>query len=197
VDPRQNAFQVVVYENNNGVPGNVLYESDSLFTPRFSSHNEFIPYPLLDGPFLPNGSYFIGVKQRDAVKLNIGFDRNNIGLNQIVYGNGSSWYPTIFDGTLLMRPYFRYQPSNLRVERPRISTTNLTLYPNPTRGELTIGGLEADVHYQIFDLQGRVVQQGIATPAQPQLDLHGLPAGTYFMVDTHNRKPIGRIIIHP
>jgi hypothetical protein len=195
-DPRNNAFQIIVYENNNGIPGNKIYESDSLFVPRFSEHNQFIPFPLDDGVFLPTGSYYIGTKQRDAAKLNIGFDVNNTNKNTLIYGDGSNWYPTIFEGTLMLRPYFRYQAPEISVKK-QTQMPPWKVYPNPTNDRIRIETpLSGDFEYAIRDMQGRMVEQGKARNGE-EISLGHLNAGTYLLMDASNGSFRGRLIIQP
>jgi hypothetical protein len=181
-DPRNNAFQIVVYQNNSGVPGNKIYESDSLFVPRFSEHNQFIPFPIEDGPFLPSGSYYIGVKQRDAAKLNIGFDMNNANRNTLIYGDGSTWFASIFNGTLMMRPYFRTQA-------PEISVNTFTnkkvrawkAYPNPGNGNIQISGFNGKNDFEVIDAVGKTLTRFSCFEGE-SINLH-LPNGTYILRD--------------
>ncbi|MCC5917573.1 MAG: T9SS type A sorting domain-containing protein [Cryomorphaceae bacterium] len=181
VDPRTNAFQIVVYENNAGIPGNVLFESDSLYVPRFSEHNQFIPFSLDKAFFMPSGTYFIGTKQRDAAKLNIGFDINNHSTTTLVYGDGSNWFPTIFDGTLMIRPYFRTEAPEISVDKHK-KPSAWTVYPNPTSDVIRVKGSYEKLHYQIRDLLGRVVAEGTAGPSD-DISLQHLPSGMYLMMD--------------
>lgn len=180
-DPRNNAFQIVVYQNNNGIPGNKIYESDSLFVPRFSEHNQFIPFPIENGPFLPTGSYFIGVKQRNAAKLNIGFDMNNANRNSLVYGDGSTWFASIFNGTLMMRPYFRVQAPELSVDTHIQEKTIRTwkAYPNPGSGNIRIMGIQEREKFKVFDALGKIVAQFDCLENE-NINLN-LPQGSYIL----------------
>jgi hypothetical protein len=182
VDARNNAFQIIIYEYINGVPGAVLYESDSLYTPRFSEHNQFIPYPLEEPFFMPSGTYFIGTKQRDAQKLNVGFDMNNTGRSDLVYGDGTNWFPTIFSGSLMLRPYFRFQAPEISVKNED-KPGKWRVYPNPTQGRIRVEIPDEMEHaYSVRDLQGRIVAYGRIRSGD-EIQLNQLALGTYLLLD--------------
>ena len=58
-------------------------------------------------------------------------------------------------------------------------TKNLSIYPNPTTGMLNISGEINLKSYQLYDLQGRLVQQGKLT--QHKIDLSKIEKGLYFL----------------
>lgn len=194
VDARNNGFQIIIYEYNNGVPGAVLYESDSVYTPRFSEHNQFIPYPLEEPFFMPSGTYFIGTKQRDAQKLNVGFDVNNTGRSNLVYGDGTNWFPTLFSGSLMLRPYFRFEAPEIGVKR-ETAAIKWGVYPNPTRGIIRITAPnKTNISYVIRDLQGRTVSHG-DTRSGETISLQQLAAGTYLLLDAETGQLRNKIIL--
>ncbi|AMJ65074.1 hypothetical protein AXW84_06250 [Hymenobacter sp. PAMC 26628] len=72
---------------------------------------------------------------------------------------------------------------------PTLSVQNdgavdITIYPNPTAGKVTItlpAALAASApRVRISDLMGRVVQE-VSLPASGEIDLAGLPVGTYLL----------------
>lgn len=70
---------------------------------------------------------------------------------------------------------FRLLPSDFRLQ----------VYPNPTAGTLTVE-LPQDISLdgatlQVIDLYGRVLQTRTTLDYRQELDLSGLPAGTYFV----------------
>lgn len=60
--------------------------------------------------------------------------------------------------------------------------TKLLAYPNPTTGPLTVAGA-AGPSFMVLDHLGRPVRRATTTPSQPQLDVSGLPDGSYFLQD--------------
>ena len=57
---------------------------------------------------------------------------------------------------------------------------HLTVYPNPTNGSIQIKGLTESTQYQIFTLQGSLVQAGKVTPRET-ITLNKLSSGTYML----------------
>jgi|SRR5690625_12428 len=56
---------------------------------------------------------------------------------------------------------------------------NIHIYPNPTSGILNIAGGTGLKSYQLYDLQGRLIQAAELT--QPQIDLSKIEKGLYFL----------------
>ena len=85
-------------------------------------------------------------------------------------------------------------PSAVR-ELPRA----LGVYPNPTRGALTVSWTsgadgEAPTHYQLLDAAGRVAAADRLTPGveSTAIELPSVPEGVYTLVATAGGRPVGR-----
>ena len=66
----------------------------------------------------------------------------------------------------------------------RALAAGFSSYPNPSTGVLRLvlpTGLAPDARLQLLDLAGQVVRR-LAVPANGQLDIRGLPAGTYVLL---------------
>lgn len=57
------------------------------------------------------------------------------------------------------------------------------LFPNPSSDflHLRIGEMLPNLHYQLFDLNGRMLSAAKITQTQSQIDLQALPSATYFI----------------
>jgi len=71
-------------------------------------------------------------------------------------------------------------------EEPPLEDGDIEAYPNPTRGEVTIGVSpnlleEATAHYMLVDLSGREVRKGPIVQSQTGLDLAGEANGNYIL----------------
>jgi hypothetical protein len=66
-----------------------------------------------------------------------------------------------------------------------LAQTLITIYPNPTRGLLTVNIYELPQHaassLTLFDMQGRVIIQQQSLVDENKLDISAQPAGTYIM----------------
>jgi len=56
----------------------------------------------------------------------------------------------------------------------------ISVYPNPTQNQIFIKGLRQFTSYTLVDVTGKLVQQGLVTPTQNQLDV-ALPPGLYIL----------------
>ena len=66
-----------------------------------------------------------------------------------------------------------------------------SVYPNPTKGLVTVNGLLPDAHFEVFDLAGRrVTNQVVFHSAAGQLDLSALSAGSYFIQINDQTYPV-------
>jgi hypothetical protein len=77
----------------------------------------------------------------------------------------------------------------------------LSLYPNPTYGKLTIGiemsaGDEVSLAYELFGPSGKMVKEGMLDAALNTLDISSLPIGVYWLRvgDEESKKISERII---
>lgn len=180
VDAKLNDFQIGIWENQNGIPGNELYLSDSVYVPEYFNHDQFSAYAL-DSSIYVDASVFIGLKQRTVEPLNVGLDVNRPDgdtTTHIFYNDGINWYQSLFPGNLMLRPYFNYQPTDLSSSR---WTAELNVHPNPADDRILIQtGADEDRTWALFDLYGRTVDMGILPKGADQLDISAWPSGLYY-----------------
>lgn len=77
----------------------------------------------------------------------------------------------------------------------------LSIYPNPTYGKLTIGiemsaGDEVSLAYELFGPMGKIVKEGVLNASLNRLDISSLPIGVYWLRvgDEESKKISERII---
>lgn len=58
---------------------------------------------------------------------------------------------------------------------------NISIFPNPANGSLSVAGLTSDAHYDLFDVGGRKCADGLIKQSNPVLYTGQLPAGNYFL----------------
>lgn len=161
-DVEQNEFSIVVYENNNNLPGNLLYETDSLYTPRYTSTDFMLPYQL-DKSLWITTPVFIGIRQKTNVRMPIGFDVNTEKTTKVYFGTIGNLYESFQPGNLMMRPYMRYQPMDLAVAEIEPKTLDLGIYPNPASNYIRIESTEEHqgLKFTITNLSGQLIQTGV------------------------------------
>ena len=97
-DVSDKLFLLSVWNDNGGQPGSVIYEDEFFFprTPQYEdSIGKFTTYYLKDTMKLEiTGTFYVGWRQIDADRLNIGLDMNNDNSDKIFYSinGGGTWF---------------------------------------------------------------------------------------------------------
>lgn len=182
-DVSNKLFYLTVWEDNNGVPGQVLYEDDA-FSPRQPTYanglNNFNAYYFPNNSKIPVGtSFFIGWRQVDGIRYNLGLDRNINHADQIFYSVdfGATWQNPTFPGSAMLRPIYS---TELDGELGIYETieNNYVVYPNPSRSTVhVISPFTDESGYMLFDLQGRYILDF----SGEEIDLSPLNAGYYLI----------------
>ena len=184
VDVSQKLFLLTVWDNDNGVPGNVLYEDDA-FSPRqpvyISGQNNFETYYFTNNEKVPVGTtFFVGWRQLDPNRLNLGLDRNIDHSNSIRYSvdGGNNWFTSPFPGSAMLRPIFSTQiDAVLEVPAHQVEEL-LVIYPNPSNATITVSVKDKQVnHLTLFNSLGQVIRNVESN----QIDLQDLENGVYFV----------------
>ena len=181
-DVSNNLFLLTVWENDNGVPGNVLYEDD-IFFPRQPIYkngiNLFHTYYFTDTLKVSVGSsFFVGWRQLDADRLNLGLDRNIDNSSFIRYSSdgGVNWFTSPFYGSAMIRPVFSTDLDNQLATQSSFSP-NLVFYPNPTDGLLKIKDLNELYEVHVFNSTGNLLH----VFSSNRIDLSSFSSGMYFI----------------
>lgn len=184
-DVTLNEFKLVVFEENSqGRPGNLIYESDSVYVPQWSTTNFYLPYAFDQAVPLNQTNVFVGIRQIKNTKLPIGFDRNTRGRSKVFYGNvsGGQLFESFLKGTIMMRPYLRYDPADL--SSPGFGEVNqlkVEVFPNPVRSVLQVRGADVEERYlfTLYAVNGSPVWEG---KLQTQMVVpSGVTEGVYFL----------------
>lgn len=184
VDDVQNeAFRLRVWDASGagGTPGNELYTGFTNHNPVYNSTNGYYEY-VLATPIVVSGTFYIGWLQVTAERLNIGFDLTNDNSDQIFYDIGSGWTNTSFSGSLMMRPVFKSDKDYLLTAEEAEPMLAVSVYPNPTRAEVNIVGLDLldEVTVEVLDLSGRRLFSDAAFKSQ-SIDLSSYDSGIYLL----------------
>lgn len=153
-------FFMVVYESDNGIPGQLIHLDQSYKEVQYVQEGPNIfAYYFLDSAVYVNDEFFIGVAQTSETSLNIGFDKNIDTHQDIYYNIGNSWVQLgdSYLGTIMMHPVFQSAMDSiiLGLEEPEMITS--AVYPNPSNDEFFV---ETDysewLDIDIIGLDGRV-----------------------------------------
>ena len=83
---------------------------------------------------------------------------------------------TLFNGTS------NFAPCSPTVGLDELGQSEISLFPNPTNGMLTIGGVQEAARVEIVNALGEVVMQTVVNGAEQQmLNLEGYASGVYMV----------------
>lgn len=194
-DISMTSFTINVWQagENDTIPTNLIYESE-VFRPDYRNGlNRYVSYFLSKPLLLEKGKFFIGIKQLSETFMNLGFDQNTNSNDKTYYyylnpdNNKWEWDKSYYYGSMMMRPAFRYHPSddvsNEDVEKKINNMLKCDIYPNPvSNGNLNVvlpsTFIESKTICQITDMAGRIVYRDAYTP---QLYVGKLTTGFYVL----------------
>ena len=186
IDVSSKLFLLSVWSNENGHPGQLLYEDD-VFFPRSpiygNDRNVFVNYYFTDTQKVSvPSSFFIGWRQLDQERLNLGLDRNIDHSDKVQYSvdGGFTWYTSPFAGSAMLRPIFSTAlDASLGIDTPLSEIPTWSCYPNPSSGEVhVVVPQQFENHIiQIINLQGQVVGQANGL----LIDTEALTDGIYML----------------
>ena len=180
----RNNFTLMVWADDNGKPGRVIYEQDETIEYP-DSVNEFQNYVLKEKPLLDD-YFFIGYQKYTTEMLNVGFDVNNVNNDKLFYNKSGVWNASGLKGTIMIRPVFgKYLKPVHVAEKPddlNQQSVDFTVYPNPVSEQMHIQldqGQHQDYSYAIMDIQGRILARG--NRLKHTMDMNNFVPGIYLI----------------
>ncbi len=217
-DANSAAFSICVWRAVPGdrgegyVPDALLYESDWIYPVFEEGLNHFYTYNLDNGGLLlPQGRFFVGIRQSGGTFLNLGFDQNNDARahSHYYYLDADThewrWRPLMYHGAPMLRPAFGMaarlpvanEDAGHRAAPP--SAQPLRVYPNPVRGGvlhivLPEGWSAADTYLQMSTVDGRLCRR---EQFRAECPVGGLERGVYVLrlVGADGRSAYAKIVI--
>ena len=177
----ENDFQVVVWTGENG-PGAELYRG-FIVNPVYTEYGSFQRYEIF-GDLIVSGTFYVGIEQKDADRIYVGFDENIDNSDNIWFNIGSGWGTTTFDGSLMIRPDFGFEPVIAGVRRPiEAPSPRVHVWPNPAKDRINVQLNEAtnDLQLTLTDLSGRILWQGRGSDTAVVPLPENLPTGLYLL----------------
>ncbi len=174
-------FNIAVWDDNNGKPGNLIYSQEGARPVYEDGLNRFHTYHL-DSPVHVSRVFYAGIIQTTPEFLNIGWDVNRDNSSRIFYNIRGEWINTSFKGSLMIRPVVGNPLSSSSGNNTR-EKAGIKIYPNPAASVLYID-LEPEtepgsVTYKLFNRLGQMVYQG--TGYIHSIELSSFPPGIYFL----------------
>jgi len=180
-DITQNQFSLVIAADEQGIPGSIIYESDSLYTPRYTAGNYYWPYVLDTSGIDITGPVFIGFRQKKATPLPIGFDRNSTGFTTTFFGSLANIFQSFIPGTVMMRPFFKHLPENISLPENELTQVDWQVFPNPVTVYLHVKYPERKqmkLRYTLVNSIGQLQKTGMVNGP---IDLQHMQPGLYIL----------------
>ena len=183
-------FDLTVWDNNNGQPGDTLYTQRVY--PVHTENGEFHTY-IIDNPFLVSGVIYIGWEQKTDDLLNIGLDKNNESNNYMFYNIGSGWLNSTYPGAWMIRPIVSKDPIILSSED---IVDDFRLYPNPAKSELFIETNKPENVISIYNIQGVLIKRITSNTTLNRFNIDNLASAIYIVeVENSENRSYQKIIV--
>lgn len=191
LDANKRTFDLMVWDDNNGIPGNVLYTKEEVQVTQGNVINGYYTYTIPDGVML-NNIFYVGWRQRSETFLNAGLDINTPNAGRQFYWLNGEWNQSQVQGSIMIRPVVG-GPLKVTAIRdiPKDPKNPINVWPNPATDYINISGgdlqLSGDSNVTIIDLSGREL---IRTGYAERIDISSLPHGIYIIITSLNGKPV-------
>jgi len=193
-----NYFNLVVWRDNNGRPGEIAYVLPSQKPKWVDGIYHFYAYEF-ELPVILSGTFYVGWQQLAYGSLNVGMDANNNNQDKIFYKIGQSWINSGFPGSLLIRPMVG-QNMVLGVDEIEFENLppNIKFYPNPASTQFSfdkkVFGNNTTANVFIYSVYGSLVSQ--QEVSSPNVNISNLSPGLYVVkISCNNKIFTGKLII--
>lgn len=190
MNANQMSFDLMVWDNNNGLPGNILYSAEDSLVKQGNQINGFYTYRIKDGVPV-NGTFYVGWKQRSEAFLNAGLDINTPNGGRQFYWLNGEWNQSQVQGTLMIRPVVEYLPKITAVNEIKYLGNKIKTGPNPATDYFNIyegeQQLSGNSTIKVIDLSGKEL---LKIPFTTRIDISSLANGIYFLIITKNGTPV-------
>lgn len=195
-DLNQKYFKLAVWNEIEGQPGDLIHLQQGARASLKQDLNGFDFFSFDTVRVVPE-TYYVGIQQVTGDFLNIGFDRNTQRQDKIYYKLTQAWKNTSFEGSLMIRPVFANKSKKSGIKSSFRNNTGVELkaYPNPVFNILNLEYPQelTNARITILDIDGRLLKESEIISSQ--VDLSGLPHGTYFLIAQTAQLRITRKII--
>jgi hypothetical protein len=191
LNSNKRAFDLMVWDDNNGIPGNVIYSKEEVMVEQGNQINGFYSYSIPEGVMV-NDIFYIGWKQRSETFLNAGFDVNTPnGGKQFFWLNGE-WQQSQVNGSVMIRPVVGNPIKTTSVKDIYYhSLKYFNIWPNPATDYININTgemqLSGSAYVSIIDIYGRELMK---VPFSEQVNISSLHDGIYTILIYMNGRPV-------
>lgn len=185
-DANQIYFYLTIWNDNGGIPGNIIYQQGGV-RPEFEDEFYNFHTYTLDNPLPVSGSIYVGWVQTTDEVLNLGFDKNNDRSDRLFYNTDGNWYNSLYAGTPMIRIVVGSENEpHVGIEE---NENTVSLYPNPCNNCGMVNFSDSDLKkVSVIDLNGRLVLQSMC---EGNLYTGDLRAGFYtIVVEKTSSQPV-------
>lgn len=192
-------FNLCVWDNDNGVPGELLYYSPSERVAYGDGLYSFVDYEIkpeniMSGQesLVVGKTFFVGWEQPNDVLLNMGIDMNQSLNNRLYYNLGFEWENSVQKGALLLRPIFGLYTPKTSVQDTK--KRSVAIVPTVAQSEVSIVGDVSELSMvTVVDVLGNVVLE----TSNRRFSVLGLTNGLYMvrMIDTEGNLSVCKMIV--
>jgi len=187
----QRYFNIAVWDDNNGMPGNLLYTQEEMTGPG-ERINGFKEYILNEGVAI-NGYFHVGWIQQSETFLNTGLDLNTAPEGRRYYYINGIWTESELPGSLMIRPVTGSSDIATDIDDTYIPPAdNIRIWPNPVKDILNIDisayDFAVDIKISIYDNSGRRIK---SVARSDMIDVSSLPRGVYLLILSSDKKILG------
>ena len=184
-------FDLVVWDNNNGLPGNIIYARESVMVEQGNVINGFYNYTIPEGVVV-NNIFYVGWRQRSETFLNVGYDVNTPHAGKQFYWLNGVWSQSQVPGSIMIRPVVGSPLLITSIKDTYSKNKNLmSFWPNPATDYININTGEVQLYGSAFisitDLNGHEL---IKVPFSERVDISSLHEGIYFLIISMNGRPV-------
>lgn len=192
LNSNQRAFDLMIWDDNNGLPGNIIYSLENVLVEPGNALNGFHTYILPDGVMV-DGVFYVGWKQRTETFLNAGFDVNTPNHGRQYYWLNGEWLQSQKEGSIMIRPILGAPIKTTSSDDVNpIITKNYRMWPNPASDYINLNctdlALSRSAFILIIDLQGRELMK---VPYGERIDISSLKPGLYTVITLSGSRRTG------
>jgi hypothetical protein len=198
LNSNQRAFDLMIWDDNNGLPGNILYTAENMIVEPGDGVNGFFTYVLPDG-VMADGVFYAGWKQRSETFLNAGFDVNTPHQGRQFYWLNGVWLQSQKEGSIMIRPVMGPPlKTTSSDDKNPVSTKSVLIWPNPASDFINLNCdellLSPSAFVSIIDIQGREL---LKIPYSNRINISSLKSGLYTVITISDGRRTGyfRLIV--
>jgi len=192
LDANQRAFDLMVWNENNELPGDVLYSVEELMVEKSDVINGFVTYNLPEGIRI-EGNFYVGWKQRSETFMNAGFDINTPHEGKQLFWLNGEWRTSQVAGSVMIRPVVGDPLRTTSIDVTyRSDRKQISVWPNPASDYLHIASdlLQFSDEYSVIisDFSGRQIMN---IRYSESINISSLHEGIYFITISLKNRPAG------